>query len=256
MSNYGGDVLVIVLFSVIARFSHGFSIFDAETLRNVGPLMLVNLNISSYADMIRKFCADLALQPVNIPFHIHMWLQFCKIGQFRPCISNMSNENGQKVPWVNSGRVIDLLANGKKENRWEAKDHGSPKTKSKEVLATGKMVALRKLLDPKIGPSLDLQLSSSLRPIKLSLGTETRKWRATNQIRIAAMESAYAKRVMEMTRRELEMAQSEFAHARHMWERAREEMDRVEKMKERATHRIDSCMEITCQACRRKFRPY
>ncbi|KAL8215891.1 hypothetical protein R6Q57_022728 [Mikania cordata] len=107
-----------------------------------------------------------------------------------------------------------------------------------------------------IGPSLDLQLSSSLRPIKLSLGTETRKWRATNQIRIAAMESAYAKRVMEMTRRELEMAQSEFAHARHMWERAREEMDRVEKMKERATHRIDSCMEITCQACRRKFRPY
>ncbi|KAD4180249.1 hypothetical protein E3N88_28840 [Mikania micrantha] len=51
----------------------------------------------------RKFCADLALQLVNISFHIHMWLQFCKIGQFRPCISNMSNENGLKVPWVNSG---------------------------------------------------------------------------------------------------------------------------------------------------------
>ncbi|KAD7477718.1 hypothetical protein E3N88_00854 [Mikania micrantha] len=117
----------------------------------------VNLNIS-FADMIRKFCADLALQLVNISFHIHMWLQFCKIGKFRTCISNMSNKNGLKVPWVNSGRaslklkgVIDLLANRKKENRWEAKDHGRPKTKSKEVLANGKMAALRKLLDPKIG---------------------------------------------------------------------------------------------------------
>ncbi|KAI3820667.1 hypothetical protein L1987_08215 [Smallanthus sonchifolius] len=111
-------------------------------------------------------------------------------------------------------------------------------------------------LDGGVGPSLDLQLSTSFRPIKPLTGTETRKWRTKDQIRIAAMESAYAKRVMEMTRREIEMAQSEFARARHMWERACEEMERVEKMKERATLRIDSCMEITCQSCRRKFRPY
>ncbi|XP_076881643.1 uncharacterized protein LOC143529826 [Bidens hawaiensis] len=107
-----------------------------------------------------------------------------------------------------------------------------------------------------VGPSLDLELSSSLRPIKPFVGTEMRKWRATDQIRIAAMESAYAKRVMEMTRREMEMAQSDFARARHMWEMAHEEVERAEKMKERATRRVDSCMEITCQACRRKFRPY
>ncbi|KAF5806992.1 putative Zinc finger protein SHOOT GRAVITROPISM 5 [Helianthus annuus] len=111
-------------------------------------------------------------------------------------------------------------------------------------------------LDGDLGLSLDLQLSTSLRPIKPSLGTETRKWRGTDQIRIAAMESAYAKRVMEMTQREMEMAQSEFARARHIWERVREEVERVEKMKERATRRVESCMEITCQACRRKFRRY
>lgn len=110
------------------------------------------------------------------------------------------------------------------------------------------------------GPSLDLQLSISLRPIQPPTTdnngrVESLKWQAADQIRIATMEKAYAERVREMTKREMELAQSEFSRARHMWERAREEVERVEKMKERATRRIDStCMEITCQACRQKFR--
>ncbi|KAK9054591.1 hypothetical protein SSX86_025670 [Deinandra increscens subsp. villosa] len=112
-------------------------------------------------------------------------------------------------------------------------------------------------------PSLDLQLSISLRPIQPSpvdhqymlsdsFGFVESE---TDESRRAAMEKAYAERVREMTKREMELAQSEFSRARHMWERAREEVERVEKMKERATRRIDSsCMEITCQACRQKFR--
>ncbi|KAM0033247.1 putative Zinc finger protein SHOOT GRAVITROPISM 5 [Helianthus debilis subsp. tardiflorus] len=121
------------------------------------------------------------------------------------------------------------------------------------------------------GPSLDLQLSISLRPIQpqqLSQSfncqesakpdngrLESLKWQAADQIRIATMEKAYAERVREMTKREMELAQSEFSRARHIWERAREEVERVEKMKERATRRVDSsCLEITCQACRQKFR--
>ncbi|KVI06214.1 protein SHOOT GRAVITROPISM 5-like [Cynara cardunculus var. scolymus] len=130
-------------------------------------------------------------------------------------------------------------------------------------------------LESTTAPSLDLQLSISLRPIQQptsdhcmlveSFGcrdsksdngrVEALKWQAADQIRIATMEKAYAERVREMTKREMELAQSEFSRARHMWERAREEVERVEKMKERATRRIDStCMEITCQACRQKFR--
>lgn len=131
--------------------------------------------------------------------------------------------------------------------------------------------------DPyELAPSLDLQLSISLRPIRpppngAVLGGSARgygdakletsnvkalKWEAAEQIRLAAMEKAYAERVRELTRREMELAQSEFARARHMWERAREEVDRAERMKERATRQIDStCMEITCQSCRQRFRP-
>ncbi|KAL0318865.1 UNVERIFIED_CONTAM: hypothetical protein Scaly_1895300 [Sesamum calycinum] len=124
------------------------------------------------------------------------------------------------------------------------------------------------------GPSLDLQLSISVTPLKPppecvlirkvrkykdvkmdSSCVEALKWQAAEQIRLAALEKAYAERVREMTRREMELAQSEFARARTMWERAREEVERAEKMKERATQTMDSrCMEITCQSCRQKFR--
>ncbi|OAY30684.1 hypothetical protein MANES_14G051200v8 [Manihot esculenta] len=85
---------------------------------------------------------------------------------------------------------------------------------------------------------------------------EALKWQAAEQIRLAAIEKAYAERVRELTRREMELAQSEFARARNMWQRAREEVEKAERMKEKATRQIDStCMEITCQSCRQRFKP-
>ncbi|XP_021690226.2 zinc finger protein SHOOT GRAVITROPISM 5 isoform X2 [Hevea brasiliensis] len=85
---------------------------------------------------------------------------------------------------------------------------------------------------------------------------EAMKWQAAEQIRLATIEKAYAERVRELTRKEIELAQSEFARARHMWQRAREEVEKAERMKERATRQIDStCMEITCQSCRQRFKP-
>ncbi|XP_059631170.1 uncharacterized protein LOC132274041 isoform X1 [Cornus florida] len=35
----GGDVLALLLFSAIGRFSHGFSVFDTETLRTADPFV-------------------------------------------------------------------------------------------------------------------------------------------------------------------------------------------------------------------------
>ncbi|XP_065873044.1 zinc finger protein SHOOT GRAVITROPISM 5 [Euphorbia lathyris] len=119
-------------------------------------------------------------------------------------------------------------------------------------------------------PSLDLQLSISVTPMSATRicdfsgdgkssdtsCVEALKWQAAEQIRLAAIEKAYAERVRELTRREMELAQSEFARARHMWQRAREEVEKAERLKERATRQIDStCMEITCQSCRQRFKP-
>lgn len=134
----------------------------------------------------------------------------------------------------------------------------------------------RSMVSDVVAPSLDLQLSISVRPIHhhqihqptvlsgqiCDVGDETScvealKWQAAEQIRLAAIERAYAERVRELTKREMELAQSEFTRAKQMWERAREEVEKAERMKERATRRIDStCMEITCQSCRQRFRPW
>ncbi|GLT49998.1 hypothetical protein SLA2020_235150 [Shorea laevis] len=118
-----------------------------------------------------------------------------------------------------------------------------------------------------LGPSLDLQLSISLEPMQPQQNcvisssmradaVEALKWQAAEQIRLAAIEKAYAERVRELTKREMELAQSEFSRARNMWQRVREEVEKAERMKEMATRQIDStCMEITCQSCRQRFRP-
>ncbi|CAI9754670.1 unnamed protein product [Fraxinus pennsylvanica] len=123
-------------------------------------------------------------------------------------------------------------------------------------------------------PSLDLQLSMSVSPLKPAADHVRRRkvkdyndeklesnrvdalrWQATEHARLAAMERAYAEHVKELTRREMETAQSEFARARYMCERAREEVEKAEKMKAMACRQIDSsCREITCQSCRQKFR--
>ncbi|KAL5717569.1 hypothetical protein ACHQM5_010552 [Ranunculus cassubicifolius] len=109
-------------------------------------------------------------------------------------------------------------------------------------------------------PSLNLQLSISLQPVhgygERKNRIETLKWQASEQFRLASIEKAYAEQVRELTRREMELAHSEFARARHVWEKAQEEVQKTERMKARATRRTDAaCLEITCQACRRKFKP-
>ncbi|CAI0548134.1 unnamed protein product [Linum tenue] len=81
-------------------------------------------------------------------------------------------------------------------------------------------------------------------------------------MRVAALEKAYAERVRELSRREMELAHSEFARARLLWQRAREEVDKAHRLKERsaapsaaAPAAAATCMEITCQSCRQKFKP-
>ncbi|KAF3779473.1 SHOOT GRAVITROPISM 5 protein [Nymphaea thermarum] len=84
---------------------------------------------------------------------------------------------------------------------------------------------------------------------------EAMKRQAEEQLRLAAVEKAYAEKVRELTRQEMELAESEFACARHMWEKAAEDMERARRMKDKATRHVDSNgMEITCHACQQQFR--
>ncbi|KAJ8475652.1 hypothetical protein OPV22_019379 [Ensete ventricosum] len=114
-------------------------------------------------------------------------------------------------------------------------------------------------------PLLDLNLSMSVGTQQPSATEESHtysrslqllKQQTAEQIRLAAVENAYAEQIRELTRTELELAEQEFAHARLVWERAREEVKKAERMKEIATRRINSaCLEITCCSCHQRFRP-
>ncbi|PNT68673.1 protein indeterminate-domain 16 [Brachypodium distachyon] len=86
------------------------------------------------------------------------------------------------------------------------------------------------------------------------------KRQTTEQSRLASAERAYAERVMEMARREVELAEREFARARAIWERARVEVEKMERIKEMAFagRRIglgSVAVEITCHACMQRFHP-
>ncbi|KAG6520052.1 protein indeterminate-domain 16-like [Zingiber officinale] len=120
-----------------------------------------------------------------------------------------------------------------------------------EKFFTGNEISDRPLLN------LDLSIStSSLRPSsnEESVRCELKR-QSEEQIRVATLENAYAERVREMTRRELELAEQDFARARLIWERAREEMEKVERMKEIASRVNSSCLEISCHNCHQRFHP-
>lgn len=114
-------------------------------------------------------------------------------------------------------------------------------------------------------PQLDLSLSMSIISPQLtasngadsnSKSVQVLKHHAAEQVRLAALERAYAERMRELARRELEQAEKEFARARMIWKRAQEEVEKVESMKMIATRRISStCIQITCQNCRQHFQP-
>lgn len=120
-------------------------------------------------------------------------------------------------------------------------------------------------------PCLDLQLSTNLIPIitrhhqekvvvegstnNSGTSIETLKWQAAEQIWLAAIEKAYAERMRELSRREMELAQNEFSHATILREKAKEELDQAQKLKERSTATATTAMEITCHSCSQKFRP-
>lgn len=114
-------------------------------------------------------------------------------------------------------------------------------------------------------PPLDLSLSMGNIPTRpnpskesdnRSKNQQVLRQEVAEQVRLAALEQAYADRMRELARKELQLAEKEFARARLIWKHAREEVEKAESMKMAATRRISStCIEITCQACRQHFRP-
>ncbi|KAK4351153.1 hypothetical protein RND71_030466 [Anisodus tanguticus] len=77
---------------------------------------------------------------------------------------------------------------------------------------------------------------------------------ATEQLRLAMSEKAYAEEARQQGKRQIELAEQEFANAKRIRQQAQSELDKANALKEHAIKQINSTLsQITCHSCKQKF---
>lgn len=77
---------------------------------------------------------------------------------------------------------------------------------------------------------------------------------ASEQLKLAVAEKAYAEQARQETKRQIEMAELEFATAKRIRQQAQAEVEKAHLLRDQATKKISSTiMQITCQSCKRQF---
>ncbi|KAL6295309.1 hypothetical protein ACE6H2_003451 [Prunus campanulata] len=77
---------------------------------------------------------------------------------------------------------------------------------------------------------------------------------ASEELKLAMAEKAYAEDARREAKRQIEMAELEFANAKRMRQQALAEMEKAQFLKEQAMKKISSAiLQITCQACKQHF---
>ncbi|XP_057961305.1 zinc finger protein SHOOT GRAVITROPISM 5-like [Malania oleifera] len=77
---------------------------------------------------------------------------------------------------------------------------------------------------------------------------------ASEQLRLAMAEKAFAEAARQEAKRHIEIAEQEFANAKRMRQQARSELENAQALKEQATRKINSTiLEITCHSCKQQF---
>lgn len=77
---------------------------------------------------------------------------------------------------------------------------------------------------------------------------------ATEQVRVAMSEKAYAEEARQQAKRQIELAEQEFANAKRIRQQAQAELDKANALKEHAIKQINSTLlQITCHSCKQKF---
>ncbi|KAK9697060.1 hypothetical protein RND81_08G012400 [Saponaria officinalis] len=82
----------------------------------------------------------------------------------------------------------------------------------------------------------------------------TIKEQASEQLRLAMAEKAYAEDARREAKHQVELAEREFANAKQIRQQAQAELDKAQAIKEHATKQISSTLlQITCHACKQRF---
>lgn len=77
---------------------------------------------------------------------------------------------------------------------------------------------------------------------------------ASEELKLAMAEKAYAEEARREAKREIEMAEVEFGRAKRIRKEAKEELEKAEALKKQAMMKMSSTLlQITCQACKQQF---
>ncbi|XP_022725779.1 protein SHOOT GRAVITROPISM 5-like [Durio zibethinus] len=77
---------------------------------------------------------------------------------------------------------------------------------------------------------------------------------ASEQLKLAMAETAYAEKARQEAKRQIEMAELEFASAKRIRQQAQDVLEKAQILKDQATKKISATiMRITCQACKHQF---
>ncbi|XP_027153395.1 zinc finger protein SHOOT GRAVITROPISM 5 [Coffea eugenioides] len=102
--------------------------------------------------------------------------------------------------------------------------------------------------------NLDVSTRSSHGGEKLVMDASRMKQGATEQLRVAMAEKAFAEQARQQAKRQLELAEMEFSNAKRIRQQAQAELEKAQVLKEQATKKIsETISEITCHACRQRF---
>ncbi|KAA8532405.1 hypothetical protein F0562_032426 [Nyssa sinensis] len=77
---------------------------------------------------------------------------------------------------------------------------------------------------------------------------------ASEQIKFAVAEKAFAEEARQQAKKQIELAELEFANAKRIRQQAQAELEKAQILKEQATKKISSSLlNITCHACKQQF---
>lgn len=77
---------------------------------------------------------------------------------------------------------------------------------------------------------------------------------ASEQLKLAMAEKAYAEEARRQARKQIELAELEFANAKRIRQQAQAEVEKAQVLKEQATKKISSTiLQITCHSCKQQF---
>lgn len=77
---------------------------------------------------------------------------------------------------------------------------------------------------------------------------------ASEQLKLAMAEKAYAEEARRQAKKQIELAELEFANAKRIRQAAQAEVEKAQVLKEQATKKISSTiLQITCHSCKQQF---